>query len=222
MRHIVLNFHGIGEHPKEREPSESAYWIGSNFFSEILDLLLQTRDRPRTEVTFDDGNASDILIGAEGLARHRIVATFFVLSDRIGMPECLSEKDLTTLVQMGHRIGTHGAAHLDWTTLDAAGFERELDGARKVISAATGRPVSAAAIPFGRYNRRVLSELRNRNYDLVYSSDGGPVLSPRLPLPRTSVRSDMTIGALEVLLTETDSVHRQVRRRVARMKKIWL
>jgi peptidoglycan/xylan/chitin deacetylase (PgdA/CDA1 family) len=222
MRHIILNFHGIGERPKEREPGESAFWISPGFYSEILDLLVQTKDMLRTEVTFDDGNASDILIGAEGLARHGMAATFFVLSDRMGTPECLSEQDLATLVEMGHRIGTHGAAHLDWTTLDAAGFERELDGARKVISAAAGRPVSAAAIPLGRYNRRVLSELRIRNYDMVYSSDGGPVLSPRLPLPRTSVRSDMTMDALETLLTGAEPVARQIRRRLARMKKRWL
>lgn len=222
MSYIILNFHGIGERPKEREPGESSFWISPAFYSEILDLLVQTRDRLRTEITFDDGNVSDILIGAEGLAHHGMTATFFVLADRMGTPECLSEQDIATLVQMGHRIGTHGAGHLDWTTLDAAGFQRELDGARKVISAAAGRPVSAAAIPLGRYNRRVLNELQSRNYDTVYSSDGGPVLSPRLPLPRTSVRSDMTIGALETLVTGTTSVPRQIRRGLARMKKRWL
>lgn len=222
MRHIVLNFHGIGERPKEREPGESAFWLTANFYSEILDLLVQTRGKLRAEVTFDDGNASDILIGAEGLARHGMVATFFVLSDRIGTPECLSEQDIAALVKMGHRIGTHGAAHLDWTSQDANGFERELSLARKAISAAAGQPVNVAAIPFGRYNRRVLGELRNRNYEMVYCSDGGPVLSPRLPLPRTSVRSDMTIRTLETLLNGTDPIQRQIRRRLSRMKKRWL
>jgi peptidoglycan/xylan/chitin deacetylase (PgdA/CDA1 family) len=222
MRHIILNFHGIGEYSQERELGESSFWISPDTYAAVLDLLHCTRGRVTAEVTFDDGNASDLLIGAEGLARQGRTATFFVLADRIGTRGCLSEQDIATLVRMGHRIGTHGAAHLDWTALDAAGFARELDGARRVIAAAAGQPVRAAALPFGRYNRRVLRELAQRRYEAVYSSDGGPVLSAYLPLPRTSLRSDMTVGAVESLMIGPEPVQRRVRRRLSRLKKRWL
>lgn len=222
MRHIILNFHGIGECPGEREPGEAAYWIRPDLYAEVLDLVVRSRGSLKVDVTFDDGNASDILIGAEGLARHGMVATFFVLADRIDAPGCLSAQDVASLMQMGHAIGSHGAAHVDWTTLDSAGLARELDDARRLITKITGGPVDAAAIPFGRYNRRVLSEVGRRSYREVYSSDGGPVLSRRLPLPRTSLRSDMTVRTVETILTGPEPTSQKIRRWLGRAKKRWL
>jgi peptidoglycan/xylan/chitin deacetylase (PgdA/CDA1 family) len=221
MRHVILNFHGIGETAKEREPGESSYWIRPDFFSAVLERVVAVRNGPRIDLTFDDGNISDLLIGAEGLARHGMVATFFVLAQRIGRPECLSARDLTLLISMGHRIGSHGASHVDWTTLDASGLEAELDHARSLIESSTGQSITAAALPFGRYNRRIMAELDRRSYREVYSSDGGAVASPRLPMPRTSLRGDMTIDDIDTILLGLESPVRRARRALSRLKRRW-
>ncbi len=219
MRYIILNFHGIGTQPQRREPGEEVYWIAPDRFETIAARVAALRDRVRVGITFDDGNASDLTEGAEGLARHGLTAAFFPLTDRLDTPGNLSAADLRSLMAMGHRIGSHGAAHLDWTRLDAAGFARELDEARAILSGVTGAPVDEAALPFGRYDRRVLAELRRRGYRRVYSSDGGAVRSDRAPLPRHSVRADTSDATLEHWLTGTDGPARRLRRGLGRLKK---
>jgi peptidoglycan/xylan/chitin deacetylase (PgdA/CDA1 family) len=221
MRHIILNVHGIGE-PREREPGESRYWISPDFYAGVLDLLAAAGRTMKVGVTFDDGNASDLLIGAEGLARHGMTACFFPLSDRLDTPGNLSRRDLAALAAMGHAIGSHGAAHLDWRRLDAAGLDREFDHARRIIAEAAGRPVTAAAIPFGSYDRHVLGALARRGYGTVYSSDGGPVLSRQQPLPRTSLHAGMTLADVEALLAGPEPVRRRLRRGLARLRKRWI
>ncbi len=222
MRLIILNFHGIGDQPLNREPGEAAYWITPALFEETLALVLHHRQHRPIGITFDDGNRSDLEIGAEALARHGVQATFFALSDRLDDPASLSAADLRRLIAMGHRIGTHGAAHVDWRGLDAAGFRRELDQSAEARARAAGQPGTEAAIPFGRYDRRVLAELARRPFRAVYSSDGGPVRSERMPLPRTSLRADMTPAMIDRLLARPEPPVRRLRRAAARLKKRWI
>lgn len=220
MRHIILNFHGLGAPPlPERETGEHRYWLPPEAFEDILALVAARRDRTRVTLTFDDGNQSDIEIAATALARHGRTATFFVLADRIDTPGNLSRDDIRTLISEGHRIGSHGAAHVDWTGLNAAGRARELTAARAEIAAIAGRPVTAAAIPFGRYNAAVLEGLRREGFEEAYSSDGGAVESLAWPLPRNSVRADTDIHAIAALLDGPDPALRSARRWLGRLRK---
>lgn len=215
MRRIVLNFHGIGTPDRALEPGEAPYWISRDLLVATLDLAAVHADAVRVDVTFDDGNASDLAIGAEELGRRGIAATFFVLSARIGMRGALSAEDIRTLSRQGHGIGSHGADHVAWKGLDAAGEQREFVQAREEIAAALGAPVTMAAIPFGRYDRRVLTALRRHGYQQVFSSDGGAVREGAFPVPRTSIRRDMSMEHIESLITGREPPARRLRRRLA-------
>jgi peptidoglycan/xylan/chitin deacetylase (PgdA/CDA1 family) len=219
MRHVILNFHGIGTDPREREPGEARYWLSPDEFGLCLERVIAHAGEVRCTLTFDDGNASDLTIGAEMLARHGLTARVFPLTDRIGTPGNLSADDIRALQAMGHHIGSHGAAHVDWTGLDDAGQIREFDEARAILAEILGAPVTEAAIPFGRYDRRSLSALRRRGYARIYSSDGGPVRSGRLPLPRTSLRAGVTAEEIDALLTGREPAGRRLRRGLGRLRK---
>lgn len=220
MRQVILNFHGIGQPQRQIEPGEERYWVSQDFFEETLALSIHHKTRTRTSYTFDDGNLSDIEIAAPILAHYGIHATFFVLADRIGTPGSLSAADIRALSEAGNRIGTHGAAHIDWRIADKTTIDRELGAAtRAAIADAAGRPVMAAAIPFGRYNRKVLGALSREGYKEVYSSDGGPWHAGQRPIPRTSPRADMTLSDIERLLIGPEPTTTRLRRVLARSIK---
>jgi peptidoglycan/xylan/chitin deacetylase (PgdA/CDA1 family) len=200
MRHVILNFHGIGQPARMLERGEISYWISQDFFSSVLALADSLKDRVQTSFTFDDGNLSDLEIGAEGLARYGHRGHFFVLSGRIGQSGSLGVDDIRRLQAVGHKIGNHGADHVDWRAAAPDDLAKELDTARSTIEAITGQRVRAAAIPFGLYNASVLRSLRERGYERVYSSDGGAWSSRQWPIPRTSPRSDMDIQHIENIL----------------------
>lgn len=219
MSRACLNFHGIGTPGRDLEPGEAPYWITEAAYGDILKAAEAARGAVEITYTFDDGNASDLLIGAEGLARHGAKATFFVLSDRLDQPGSLSGADLRALVAAGHRIGLHGAAHVDWRSLDAAGEAREYDTARARLQEAAGAPVTEAAIPFGAYNARVLAALKQRGFTAVWSSDQGRYRNGDWPRPRTSVTETTTGADVTRWLTETPPLLRRLRRRLGRLKK---
>lgn len=217
-RDIIINFHGVGSPRRELEPGEAPYWVDRARFEEIVEMIVSTNAN-RIRLTFDDGNASDMDICAPLLASNGFTACVFVLASRIGTEGSLSESDLRELQKMGFEIGSHGYAHIDWRALDPESETRELVTARDIIAAACGSPVGKVAIPFGRYNRSVLSRLRRHRYEAVYTSDGGSCRPGAFIRPRTSVRSDMTGRELLDLLRSSESPRRRIRRRVSMLAK---
>ena len=186
-RTFILNFHGLGRAAREMEPGEEAYWITRDLFCHWLDEALAWGERcdARPMVTFDDGNASDLEIGHEELAERGLRGLFFVLTGRLDRSGSLSRADVRALAGHGHTIGSHGADHVDWRLLNDAEQSREYDDARAGLSSLINAPIRHIAVPFGRYNRHVVSALRHRGYEAVFTSDkgtyrGAPFLRPRI------------------------------------------
>lgn len=147
----VLIFHGIGTPGRRLEPGEDVYWLTRFDFREVLDqIAAMGSDRP--DITFDDGNASDVEIALPELDARGLKATFFILTDRLGQPGALSEQDVAALAQAGHQIGLHGHSHCDWRRLDQAGRVTEFRTARQTLQALTGTEITKAAAPFGYYD----------------------------------------------------------------------
>jgi peptidoglycan/xylan/chitin deacetylase (PgdA/CDA1 family) len=198
---VNLCFHGIGTPGRLMEPGEDAYWISPDLYHRVLDLA--TEDR-RVRLSFDDGNASDVEIALPGLLERGLSATFFVLAGRLDRPGSLSGNEVRELAATGMRIGSHGMDHRPWRGLDEHDLDRELVEARHRLAAAAGTTVHEAALPLGRYDRRVLRAVRRLGYSHLHTSDRGwgrgeawlqPRFSVRLGDSVESVRRDMLTPA---------------------------
>lgn len=194
-RVINICFHGIGSPQRRLEPGEGAYWISTELFDTVLDEVAHRSD---VRLSFDDGNISDVAVGLDGLLRRKLKATFFAIAGRLDQPGSLGSDHLRELRRHGMTIGTHGMDHVPWRSLGARASERELVEARSMLSEAAGASVDQAALPLGRYDRRLLRHLRTLDYANVYSSDRSSTrptswLQPRFSLVHTdtidSVRS---------------------------------
>lgn len=168
-RHVInLCFHGIGVPQRELGSGEAEHWVTEQLFTQTLD---QAMDRADVSISFDDGNASDVTIALPALHERGLRASFFPLAGRIGEPGSVDRAGLRELVRSGMTVGTHGMRHVGWAGLTDTDAHEELVVARDVISAEAGVPVSAAACPFGSYDRRSLRRLRQLNYAQVLTSD---------------------------------------------------
>lgn len=171
-RILTICFHGIGTPRRTLEPGEERFWITDAHFRSILHAIIgHTR---RTDITFDDGNASDHVFGLPEMVRHGIPARFFIITDRIGEPGSLSEEQIREMADKGMRFGTHGASHRPWPGLLEDGqLDDELDRSTSALAALVRRPVMEAAFPQGLYDRRVLSALRRYGITRAFSVDEG-------------------------------------------------
>jgi peptidoglycan/xylan/chitin deacetylase (PgdA/CDA1 family) len=190
---INICFHGIGSPRRSLEADEDAYWISEDLYARVLDEVVQRRD---VTLSFDDSNISDIELGLDGLLQHQLTATFFVIAGRLGQAGSLAAGDLAELRRHGMKIGTHGMEHVPWRSLTYPQRQREFVDARKIIADAAGAPVCEAALPLGRYDRSVLSNLRGLGYHRVYSSDRRRTSANAWLQSRFSIRADDTIESI--------------------------
>lgn len=183
---LNICFHGIGEPGRDLEPGEDAYWIDAATFGEILDVV---RERPEVRLSFDDANASDADIALPELQARGLRASFFVVAGRLDQPGSLTRDDVRRLHGAGMTIGNHGMTHCPWRGLDDRGQDREYVDARAEIARVIAAPVRDAALPLGRYDRRVIDRLRTLDYRSVHTSDRrwareGHWLQPRYSIHR--------------------------------------
>lgn len=194
MRVVNVCFHGIGAPQRRLEPGEEAYWISEDVFLGVLDRVVS---RPDVRLSFDDGNSSDVEIALPALLERGLVASFFVVAGRLDRPGSLSRDDVRLLHESGMTIGNHGMSHRPWRGLDPARRREEFVTARAVLQDVTGSRIHDAALPLGRYDRTVLSELRPLGYRTVQTSDRRWAHPDSWLQPRYSLHHGDTVESVE-------------------------
>ena len=205
---VNVCFHGIGTPARELEHGESPYWITTKQFESILDEIASW---PAVQLSFDDGNQSDVEFGLPALVERGLTATFFLLAGRLGLPGSVDAAGIRELVAAGMTVGSHGMDHRPWRGMDATATARELVQAKSQIAAAAGRPVDEAALPLGRYDRRVLQDLMRLGYRRVYTSDRRLAKAGHWLQPRFSVYEDESAQSLRAAVASARSPFRRAR-----------
>lgn len=211
---LVLNFHGIGEPWDGVPPDEVPYWCALDDWLHLADAIAELdRSGPvPVEVTFDDGNLSDVEHALPALLERGLRATFFVCAGRIGEPRYLDDDGLRHLREHGMAVGSHGWAHVDLRRVDDDGLQREAVGSQERLGG-----VDEFAIPFGSYDRRVLKALRGHRR--LYSSDRGLARDGARPVPRESYVLGWEPTTPHRLATRRASAARRLRARAVRLTK---
>lgn len=213
---LNICFHGIGTPGRGLEPDEDAYWVPADRYLRILDEIATW---PSVRISFDDGNASDVETGLPALVERGLTAGFFVLAGRLGSPGSLSPADVRELASTGMTAGTHGMSHRSWRGMDQATQQAEFVEARQRIEDASGHPVTEAACPMGRYDRQVLSKLRELGYQRVYTSDRRTASPGHWLQPRFSVQRGDTPESLRETVLHKPGPGRRSRQNLVGLAK---
>ena len=196
-RVLNLTFHGIGDLLRPLDDGEASVWLSEKRFGEFVDAA---RSRPEVRITFDDGNVSDIRCAMPLLVRHGMKATFFVIAARVGQAGFLSPSDLVEMKRCGMEIGSHGMVHKPWRKLDVEATKEEIYSAKARIEDLLGCEIHEAACPFGVYDRRSISALKNAGFKTVYTSDKGTAFSGAWLQARNTIHEADAIDSVFGLL----------------------
>jgi peptidoglycan/xylan/chitin deacetylase (PgdA/CDA1 family) len=218
-RYCVLNFHGIGTPKRQLDDGEELYWITADMFEQIMAAVAMSQTQNSVEITFDDGNKSDIEIALPILLRYQLTADFYVLAGRLDAPGSLTRDDIMQLQQSGMRIGSQGFDHVDWRKLDTNGRKREWEDARQAIAEITGIQIDSASIPFGSYNSMVIQALRELAYNRIGTSDRGLAKRNSPVIARTSVKSAMQIADIRKIMIDDYSTFVKAKRELGNIKR---
>jgi peptidoglycan/xylan/chitin deacetylase (PgdA/CDA1 family) len=218
---LVLSLHGIGSPHDGVVADESFFWVTRQAFVTLLEniVVAEAKSGFPVVVTFDDGNLSDAVIALPELARRGLKAAFFVCASRIGLAHYLDRTALADLLAAGMEIGTHGMDHRNWRGLSRTVLDAEIGEAHRRIEDICGMAVTKAAIPFGSYDRRVLTRLRGERFKCVYTSDGGMARSKAWLKPRDTMDSTWLEADMKRVLTTEPSLKARLRRDAAMLYK---
>ena len=225
---VILTYHKVQNRPELggtwltvgafRRQMEFVRSSGLPFLhlTDYLDTLGRGGDAGRGVVlTFDDGYES-VYTGAWPVLRKLgLPATVFLVTGYMGRANDwdqplargafrhLSWEQAREMAADGLvRFASHGVTHRDLTALDDAALEREFYESRAAITEELGRVPEAFSYPFGRFDARVVTALREAGYTYgiaVTSSPGGSRRNP-LAVARTGMYLTDGVNALAVRL----------------------
>lgn len=147
---------------------KSLEWTDISIAS-LDDLLRMNQTTNRFELTFDDGNKSDIEAVLPLLCKYKQTAFFFIVTDYVGAEEYMDWKDIKALCALGMKIGSHSKSHKNLALLTAGEMESELKLSKEILEDNLGCEVTAFSIPFGESNS-TLRQLAKKYYQHVFTS----------------------------------------------------
>ncbi len=169
-------------------------------FAHLRDAVRTHRPLPGRAVliTFDDGY-QDFFDHAWPLLRdYDFPATVFAVTDLVGTTsswdarygepaELMGWDELRHLRRNGIEIGSHTASHRSLTSMRSHEILAQERRCRDTLSEELGSDITAMAYPYGMYDQRVTSLLRQAGYDMAVTTQGwlatvwhDPMLLPRV------------------------------------------
>lgn len=216
-RVVNLTVHGIGDPVRPLDDGEDRTWVTVEQFEQALDAVEAAKAQGHdVRITFDDGNDSDVRIGLPRLISRGLTAEFFLLAGLLDTPGRVGKSDVDSLLAAGMAVGSHGWSHVNWRTLDKQAVLREMYQAHEVLGGVTGAPIRRVAVPFGSYDRTVLTNLRRAGVRRVYTSDGGPARKGTWLQARTSLHATMTREWINSVVFDRATSATRARRLLAR------
>ena len=173
-------------------------WYGRTFTS-------LARGTKQLALTYDDGpNDPHTLRLLEGLAKHNVRATFFLIGRYVQQrPDIVRE-----VVKAGHVIGNHTFTHPLLTFKTAAEVRKELSECRSAIQDAVGEHSNLFRPPFGGRRPAVLHVARDLGLEpIMWNVTGYDWNAPPAAVIEKKVSSQMRGG--DVILLH-DGGHKQM------------
>ena len=196
MSKIVLMYHDIYRDSVKESGFQNAsafqYKIQLDEFEKhVVAVSEYCKKHIDTEVefTFDDGGVSFLTYVAPTLEKYGLHGTFFISTNYLNTPLFLTTKQLQTLAEHGHRIGSHSHTHPVLTELADKVIAEEWNvSVRELAKYVTSG--MTASIPNGNGNKSVIRKAVEAGIKVLYTS---------VPTTRTKTLGDMLIAGRYVV-----------------------
>ena len=114
-------------------------------------------------ISFDDGYRGSYSDALPTLAEHNWPAVLNLTLGAIEDGE-LTERMIEEMLSAGWELASHTISHPDLTTMEGASLTEEVAGSRQMLQDQFGVPVDFFCYPSGRFNARVVREVREAGY----------------------------------------------------------
>lgn len=152
-------------------------------------------------ITFDDGWESVYTEAFVPMQQNGLVSTQYIITDSLDDPSYMSIKQIKSMQDAGHEIGSHTASHADLTTLDENGIRKELNNSKQELEKHFG-PINDFTSPLGAYNNYTLGMI-NKYYRSQKNAEGNLSSDITQSLNQTSTIDTLNLKSYSVRNTTT-------------------
>ncbi len=131
-----------------------------------------SKKKYEVSIMFDDGYRG-IWDNRQFFYDNGIKPTVFLAVELIGKPSFLSKDEILELQKHGFVFECHSWSHVSLGKLSAEALKKELGDSKEFLSKLLGKEVTEICLPLGHYSDILISELKNYDYKVVYSSVPG-------------------------------------------------
>jgi len=163
---------------------ELSYLRDSGFasvtFDDLVNYIVRNVPLPPRPIimSFDDDWESQYTYALPLLKKYGFSATFYIWVGVVGKKHHMTWDEIRALSAAGMQIGCHSMTHPYLTRVqNDDALRREIFGAKQVIEAQIGAPVTTFAYPFGQYNERVVAAVKEAGFTSARSTWPGVVHS---------------------------------------------
>ena len=190
-------------------------WLKANDFSSVTfdDLarhLTEGAVLPAKPViiSFDDDWEGQYTYALPLLKEYGFTATFYIWVVVVGMKHHMTWDDVKALDAAGMQIGCHSLTHpyLQRIRSDDT-LRREILVSKQRIEEHIGKPVTSFAYPFGQYNERVVSFVKEAGFTSARSTWPGVVHSTDGLFSLTSlIRTEATRSLVDIMTSSINGI----------------
>jgi peptidoglycan/xylan/chitin deacetylase (PgdA/CDA1 family) len=143
--------------------------------AELAAYFVAGRHPPRRTfvVTFDDGHEDGYTHAFPILLRLGFVATYYVITDRIGRTGYLQPTELQAMAAAGMEVGSHTINHATLTRLAPTRLALQLTLSGSQIARVLGAPPVSLAYPRGTWNSAVARATATAGYAVAFTEGPG-------------------------------------------------
>lgn len=207
---VVLAYHTVSDNKTIVDVDPKVFkqqleFLKKNFKFITLDKVIdyvyskKTFNKPAVALTFDDGYKEVFTTIAPILAKEKIPATVFVLSNpsQANRAELENDKKLMSIQEIKHLqklgwiIGCHSATHSNFFVLNLD-FDKEIYQSKKLIEKKLRTSIKYFAYPKGLYNSFIIDQVKSAGYTASFAFEAGFISYrtnlmkiPRLPVDWT-------------------------------------
>ncbi|HOP32487.1 MAG TPA: polysaccharide deacetylase family protein [Candidatus Hydrothermia bacterium] len=145
----------------------------------------KTSEISRVLITFDDGYKSIVKNAYPLMEQYGYKGIVFIVTGFLGKESLwevpfltplphLDEDDIKLLHTMGWIIGSHSHMHRDLTGLTDRQLREEIGTSQKILEDIIGNKITYFSYPYGKYNQRVVSILKELGFIFAFKSSEFP------------------------------------------------
>jgi peptidoglycan/xylan/chitin deacetylase (PgdA/CDA1 family) len=189
---FTLNFHAIYNEFSSFH-ADPVFSVHEDKLRAILSAIRESGKNIR--ITFDDGHLSDAALVLPLLREYGIPACFFVVGKFL-QDDPAKWEQTQELHEAGFTIGAHGYSHCDLTKLSSWALDFEIRESKAIVEACIGKEVVDFALPYGKTNSNVNTQLTAAGFRHIYTTRGRKSAPEDLLIHRLNVKNHTSLPFL--------------------------